>query len=561
MQRGSRSMAASRRGVSSSYSRNRKNITNDSSHSSNISNGNGTLTTLPRLNINSSSSRSNSSLRSIRNNNDGNNNDIIKVGICSVQGRRPYQEDEYSIRPNIGALNTHLFGIFDGHAGGQCSKMISSILPDILVKDSSFPTDLILALQNSYYAANDDFLKVAERMKLHDGSTGITSVFRGLKLVIANVGDCRAVLIRNGTPKQLTIDHKPTDPEEQKRIANYGGHVVYCMGVARVNGVLAVSRAFGNRTIKQVIRPDPDIFSISLVDGDEYLIQASDGMWDVVHNRDLNDICDKFSNEGPQKIAEELVSLALSRGTTDNTTCLVLSLRNYVRSLLRKASGSGMNHISKSSSSNSLSNSLNVDTSSSSQSNNTMSTVEPVSSPVISGKYLNRNSKKQFLSTSEKSDSGNSLLASNFSKSSNSQSGKGRLENKFNDIESNSNINSNIDRPGSNLGSRLLGEATKLFGKTSITIPAIFSSPIQTQSKRPTTTSTDTRGIGNRYRSSSDGVTMHGHGHGHGGSVTNPIKGVGNPGGMRSSPITIGGLHRPRTRDSDRDASPLGGPM
>ncbi len=550
MQRGSRSMAVSRRGVSSSYARNnqnRRSISNDSSNS-NTNNGIGRSSSLPRINANSSTSRNNSG-RNIRN--DGNKNDAIKVGICSVQGRRPYQEDEYSIRPNIGALNTHLFGIFDGHAGGQCSKMISSILPDILVKDSSFPTDLILALQNSYYAANDDFLKVAERMKLHDGSTGITSVFRGLKLVIANVGDCRAVLIRNGTPKQLTIDHKPTDPEEQKRIANYGGHVVYCMGVARVNGVLAVSRAFGNRTIRQVIRPDPDIFSISLVDGDEYLIQASDGMWDVLHNRDLNHVCDKFCNEGPQKIAEELVSLALNRGTTDNTTCLVLSLKNYVHSLLRTSSGPGMNHMSSTSSSNNL----NVDTLS--QSSNSMPQVVPLASPVISGKYLNRNNKKQFLATSEKSDSGNSLLTSNSSKSSNSQSEKEKSDKKSYDNESKRNGSSNSSGGGSSkLGTRLLEEASKFFGKTSITVPAIFSSPIQTQSKRPTTTSTSNRaGSSNRFRSSSDSVTIEG------GGVLNPISGLKeDPTGVRSSPITIG-MHRPRTRDSDRDASPLGGPM
>lgn len=46
------------------------------------------------------------------------------VGVCSMQGRRPYQEDEYALHPHLTA-DTHLFGLFDGHAGGKCSQYVS----------------------------------------------------------------------------------------------------------------------------------------------------------------------------------------------------------------------------------------------------------------------------------------------------------------------------------------------------------------------------------------------------------------------------------------------------
>src|SRR3546814_769552 len=95
-----------------------------------------------------------------------------------------------------------------------------------------------------------------------------------------------AILLRERKAIQLTDDHKPMKYagfacvflllqyrtaltvrawcwfnrlEEQRRIASFGGSVVNCMGVPRVNGVLAVSRAFGNRLLKDVIRADPDI--------------------------------------------------------------------------------------------------------------------------------------------------------------------------------------------------------------------------------------------------------------------------------------------------------------
>lgn len=282
----------------------------------------------------------------------------LEIGVVSAQGRRPYQEDEYVVRPilrsrdaSVSGQHTALFGIFDGHAGGRCSKAVASTIPDMLLRQPEFETNLPTALQASYTSTNQEFLKVAERLKLHDGSTGLTSILRGLKLTIANVGDCRAVLIRGGVAKQITIDHKPTDPVEQKRIAALGGKVVNSVGVARVNGVLAVSRAFGNRSIKHVIRPDADVFSVKLTRDDSYLVQASDGMWDVLRNKDVATICAKMESMGPQKIAEELVSVALARGTTDNTTAMVIELRAYTQRqmALEEKSSRGSSDTSKSS--------------------------------------------------------------------------------------------------------------------------------------------------------------------------------------------------------------------
>ena len=504
---------------------------------------------LPRIGTGSSPSSSSRNTSNIGTT----NATILDVGVCSVQGRRPYQEDEYSVRPNLGNSKTHLYAIYDGHAGGQCSKMISTILPDNLARDTSFHTDMVTALQKAYYSSNDEFLKIAERLKLHDGSTGITSVIRDLKLTIANVGDCRAVLIRNGTAKQLTIDHKPTDPEEQKRIASYGGSVVYCMGVARVNGVLAVSRAFGNRSIRHVIRPDPDIFCINLMDGDDYFIQASDGMWDVLHNKDVLEISRKFSNEGSQRIAEELVSRALSRGTSDNTTAVVLDLKSYISDQLMMMNknndkGEFKNNITRSNSSNSdgsessmkAKEANEVNNHNNNNNNNNKSNGSLVDSPIIpplnsspvavAAKHLNH---MKISEESKRVGGSMSMISSPLI------SGKR--------LNRNSNSNGSSNNGGGGLGSRLLEEASKLFGKPSINTssggggdngngngggdepPAPMLSPIQTQRKR----SGRSMNNSNAYNNYND-----------------------NSNGSRSSPITVSnGFIRPRTSDRDRDAS------
>lgn len=65
---------------------------------------------------------------------------------------------------------------------------------------------------------------------------------------ICNLGDSRCILGHYSKPDivALTVDHKPTDEEEVKRIQEAGGHVTR----KRVDGVLAVSRAIGDSTYK-----------------------------------------------------------------------------------------------------------------------------------------------------------------------------------------------------------------------------------------------------------------------------------------------------------------------
>ena len=279
----------------------------------------------------------------------------LNVGVCSRQGKRPYQEDEPSVRaflapstssPSSTALSTggpvqqpksetHFFALFDGHAGGRCSKFLSTALADVLAEDPSFYTNLGMALKRSFHTANEQFLKVADRLRFQDGSTGICVILRNGKLTIANVGDCRAVLVSAGKAMQLSKDQKPTHPEEQKRIASLGGSVVYCMGVARVNGVLAVSRAFGNRTLRSVIRPDAEISIRDLQKDDDYLVIASDGLWDILRNKDVSDICYAQGAQGAQHLADELVQTAIARGSMDNVTCVVVRLTAHVNKLIQ----------------------------------------------------------------------------------------------------------------------------------------------------------------------------------------------------------------------------------
>jgi protein phosphatase 2C len=80
------------------------------------------------------------------------------------------------------------------------------------------------------------------------------------------------------------IRFQPDRPDELERIQAAGGRVIFWDG-ARVFGVLAMSRAIGDSYLKPYVISDPEVKVLERKDGeDEFLILASDGLWDVVSN-------------------------------------------------------------------------------------------------------------------------------------------------------------------------------------------------------------------------------------------------------------------------------------
>ena len=81
--------------------------------------------------------------------------------------------------------------------------------------------------------------------------------------------------------ERLSIDHKATDPDEVARIRNGGGMILQ----DRVGGSLAVTRAFGDHTLKnEGVTAKPHINKHVLKPFDKHLLIASDGVWDVMED-------------------------------------------------------------------------------------------------------------------------------------------------------------------------------------------------------------------------------------------------------------------------------------
>ncbi|XP_020599410.1 probable protein phosphatase 2C 66 [Phalaenopsis equestris] len=137
------------------------------------------------------------------------------------------------------------------------------------------------------------------------GTTAVTLVKQGQDLIIGNLGDSRAIMgtrdsDNNLVALQLTVDLKPNLPREAARIEQCKGRVFALQDepeVARVwlpnsnSPGLAMARAFGDFCLKDYgLISVPDISYRLLTDKDEFIVLATDGIWDALSNKEVVDI-------------------------------------------------------------------------------------------------------------------------------------------------------------------------------------------------------------------------------------------------------------------------------
>ncbi|KAJ4955304.1 hypothetical protein NE237_012087 [Protea cynaroides] len=246
----------------------------------------------------------------------------LSCGYSSFRGKRASMEDFFDVKMSkIDGQAVSMFGIFDGHGGSRAAEFLKEHLFENLLKHPKFMTDTKLAISETYQRTDMDFLDAESNTYRDDGSTASTAVLVGNHLYVANVGDSRAVISKAGQAIPLSEDHKPNRSDERKRIESAGGVVMWA-GTWRVGGVLAMSRAFGNRLLKQFVVAEPEIQEQEIGDEFECLVLASDGLWDVVPNEDAISLAQ--AEEEPQAAARRLTETAYTRGSADNITCIVV---------------------------------------------------------------------------------------------------------------------------------------------------------------------------------------------------------------------------------------------
>ncbi|KAJ7297598.1 hypothetical protein O6H91_Y046200 [Diphasiastrum complanatum] len=221
-------------------------------------------------------------------------------GYTKVKGKSRHAMEDYLVAEfrQVKSHELGLYAIYDGHLGHSVPDYLQRYLFDNILKEAP-----VLGI---------------------GGSTAVTAILiDGRQLLVANVGDSRAVLCQAGVAIQLSVDHEPNKPSERGNIEKKGGFVSNLPGdVPRVDGQLAVARAFGDKSLKEHLSADPDIQEVPIDSSAEFLILASDGLWKVMDNQDAVNFIRGLTD--PQVAAKLLTDEALSRKSKDDISCIVV---------------------------------------------------------------------------------------------------------------------------------------------------------------------------------------------------------------------------------------------
>ncbi|XP_069696175.1 probable protein phosphatase 2C T23F11.1 isoform X2 [Periplaneta americana] len=248
-------------------------------------------------------------------------NSHLKVGSSCMQGWRINMEDSHT---HILSLpddpGTAFFGVYDGHGGAKIAQYAGKHLHKYIIKRSEYKEGKIEdALRQGFLDVDNAMLQEESLKDELAGTTAVAIVLKDNKLYCANVGDSRAIASVGGNVDVLSLDHKPGNDTEIKRIQAAGGWVEF----NRVNGNLALSRALGDFVFKknekkkaeeQIVTAYPDVEVREVTSDWEFLVIACDGIWDVMTNEEVVEFVRLRIGSGmdPEDICEDLMTRCLA---------------------------------------------------------------------------------------------------------------------------------------------------------------------------------------------------------------------------------------------------------
>ncbi|KAG7033746.1 putative protein phosphatase 2C 73, partial [Cucurbita argyrosperma subsp. argyrosperma] len=258
------------------------------------------------------------------------------TSMFTQRGRKGVNQDSMTIWEDFSGEKDLVFcGVFDGHgpSGHRVARYARDVLPTKLSKaikkHPSKPEDGLVSI---WEAAFEESFKEFDRELGYDssidcfcsGATAVTIIKQGEHLVVANLGDSRAVLCTRGDkhqhiPIQLTVDHKPNIPCEAERIHNSHGRITAEKEDPDIHRVwvpdadypgLAMSRSLGDFCLKDYgVISNPQISYRNLTRKDEFIVLATDGVWDVLTNKQVINIVASAKNRSTA--AKLVVKLAV----------------------------------------------------------------------------------------------------------------------------------------------------------------------------------------------------------------------------------------------------------
>ncbi len=270
---------------------------------------------------------------------------IVNTVTCCLEPNkktRDHMEDFISIKQLYNQNIAHkIYILCDGHNGEAAAKQIVESLPIIFSNNLEATKigesyQMEEAIKISFIEMDDELRDVKEELNNSGSTTNLIFICYEHKVKVVysgNVGDSRSVLIRKDLAYRLSYDHKANDKSEQKRVKSEGGLILK----NRFYGNLAITRAHADFEMKDDVNGlsnIPHITRTPLEDTDRYLIIASDGVWDVINDKNLFILVDEYDKNkeknqcNQNSLANVIVKRAFDLNSKDNISCIAIELKS-----------------------------------------------------------------------------------------------------------------------------------------------------------------------------------------------------------------------------------------
>uniref|UniRef100_A0A7S4VM37 PPM-type phosphatase domain-containing protein n=2 Tax=Alexandrium monilatum TaxID=311494 RepID=A0A7S4VM37_9DINO len=269
-----------------------------------------------------------------------------RYGFCVNQGPRASMEDAVdSIAQLEGAVPSEFYAVYDGHGGTEAVQFVKRRLPTTISSHDGFndPSRIDEVLQEAFTHTDEELLKHLQCQRramgrshgsegtyvLSSGCVGCIAIVRGADVIVANLGDCRALMCCKGDMKPLTVDHRPDENDgERERLQGLGVEV---SNDGYLHGCIGVSRAFGDwawdaeEKCRGLIGK-PEVSRAEVTDDTEFLLLGCDGVFEKITSKEAGQIVRRrLRTTGDAKAAAEgLVRHAVKRGGSDNVSAVVV---------------------------------------------------------------------------------------------------------------------------------------------------------------------------------------------------------------------------------------------
>ena len=225
-----------------------------------------------------------------------------------------------------GKNNLSLFAVFDGHGGAQIAEFLKNNFSDHLLKtiSSNYTLRFTEILKNAIITIDKNIENLQSSQKC--GSTGTFIIVNNNSIYCANIGDSKCFYINDKEAIQLTEDHNCKNEKEVELLKSKGVMIFR----HRVFGSLFVTRSFGDMEFKKegitaipfITKINSDKFNV------KYVVIASDGVWDVVDDKQLFTLSKELKNGTSEEFCNNLVNYAIEKGTNDNISCIIIRFGN-----------------------------------------------------------------------------------------------------------------------------------------------------------------------------------------------------------------------------------------